>query len=49
LSEKKASEAKAMLASVFSQLDKAAKKNILHPSTANRKKSRLAKRLAKTA
>lgn len=49
LSTKKADEAKALLAKVFSQLDKAAKKNIIHPKTADRKKSRLAKRLTKPA
>jgi len=32
---------------VYSLLDKAAKKRIIHPNTANRKKSRLAKRLLK--
>ncbi len=42
-------EAKAFLGKVFSQLDKAAKKRIIHPKTANRKKSRLAQRLTKTA
>lgn len=48
LSEKNVSEAKALIAKVFSQLDKAAKKNIIHPATANRKKSRLMKRLSST-
>ena len=42
-------EAKAFISKVFSQLDKAAKKNIIHPATANRRKSRLALRLSKTA
>jgi small subunit ribosomal protein S20 len=42
-------EAKTFIAKVFSQLDKAAKKNIIHPGTANRKKSRLTLRLNKTA
>ncbi len=42
-------EAKTFIAKVFSQLDKAAKKNIIHPGTADRKKSRLALRLNKTA
>ena len=41
-------EAKPLLKKVFSQLDKAAKKKIIHPRTASRKKSRLAKRLNKT-
>lgn len=43
---KNADEAKALLKKVFSQLDKAAKKRIIHPRTADRKKSRLAKRLS---
>jgi small subunit ribosomal protein S20 len=42
-------EAKKLLTSVFSQLDKAAKKNIIHPNTADRKKSRLMKRLSRSA
>ena len=49
LSAKNINEAKALLGKVFSQLDKAAKKQIIHPRTADRKKSRLTKRLAKTA
>ncbi|MDD4954231.1 MAG: 30S ribosomal protein S20 [Candidatus Omnitrophica bacterium] len=49
LAAKNAAEAKALLVQVFSQLDKAAKKNIIHPNTANRKKSRLAKRLTRAA
>ncbi len=49
LNEKKTSEAKALLAKLFSQLDKAAKKRVLHPNTADRKKSRLARKLLKTA
>ncbi|MDI6758746.1 MAG: 30S ribosomal protein S20 [Candidatus Omnitrophota bacterium] len=49
LLEKKVSEAKAFLEKVFSQFDKAAKKRVVHPSTASRKKSRLAKRFAKAA
>ena len=48
LSAKNINEAKTYLAKVFSQLDKAAKKKIIHPNTANRKKSRLARRLGKT-
>ena len=47
LAAKNLDEAKKMLSSVFSQLDKAAKKRTIHPATANRKKSRLMKRLAK--
>jgi len=44
---KKLEEAKALLINVYSLLDKAAKKNIIHPNTANRKKSRLAQKLRK--
>jgi len=46
---KKDSQAKTLISKVFSQLDKAAKKNIISPSTANRKKSRLTRRLTKSA
>lgn len=46
LSAKKVEEAKTLLKKVFSELDKAAKKKIIHPNTANRKKSRLSKRIA---
>jgi small subunit ribosomal protein S20 len=49
VSAKNINEAKALLGKVFSLLDKAAKKRIIHPRTADRKKSRLTKRLAKTA
>ena len=49
LSAKNIQEAKTLLGKVFSQLDKAAKKRVIHPKTANRKKSRLMKRLTKTA
>ncbi len=45
LSKKNIAEAKTFISKVFSQLDKAAKKNIIHPATANRKKSRLARHL----
>jgi len=48
LTKKDINEARASLGKVFSLLDKAAKKRIIHPQTANRKKSRLAKRLGKT-
>lgn len=48
LSAKNIDEAKkVLLGEVFSQLDKAAKKRIIHPNTASRKKSRLMKRLLK--
>ena len=49
LSAKNVNEASALLKKAFSQLDKAAKKNIIHPKTANRKKSRLMKRLNRKA
>lgn len=49
LAKKNAGEAKEFITKVFSQLDKAAKKNIIHPATANRRKSRLMRRLNKTA
>ena len=46
---KKDAEAKTFISKVFSQLDKAAKKNIIHPATANRRKSRLMRKLNKSA
>lgn len=49
ISNKKIDEAKAFIGKVFSQLDKAAKKNVIHPKTACRKKSRLAKTLNRPA
>jgi len=49
LSAKNVSEAKTVLVKAFSQLDKAAKKRIIHPNAASRKKSRLMKRLTKSA
>ncbi|MFA5410888.1 MAG: 30S ribosomal protein S20 [Candidatus Omnitrophota bacterium] len=45
LSAKKIDEARQMLKYVYKELDKAAKKKIVHPNTANRKKSRLSLRL----
>jgi len=48
LVSKNVAEAKAFLKKVFSLFDKAAKKRIIHPNTASRKKSRLSKRLLKT-
>jgi small subunit ribosomal protein S20 len=45
LTQKKINEAKAFLCKVYSLLDKAAKKQIIHPNTANRKKSRLTQRI----
>jgi len=49
LAKKDTAEAKTFISKVFSQLDKAAKKNIIHPATANRRKSRLMRHLSKTA
>jgi len=49
IAAKNLEEAKKILSSVFSQLDKAAKKRTIHPATANRKKSRLMKHLGKGA
>lgn len=48
LSAKNIDEAKTLLWKVYSQIDKAAKKRIIHPKTADRKKSRLIRRLLKT-
>lgn len=42
-------EAKKTLGKVYSLLDKAAKKNIIHPNTASRKKARLARKISKAA
>jgi len=42
-------QAPALLSSSFSALDKAAAKGVIHKNAANRKKARLAKRLAKVA
>lgn len=49
LSAKNVAEAKTFLKKVFSELDKAAKKDIIHSNTAKRKKSRLARRLNRGA
>ena len=46
---KNLTEAKASLGEIYSLLDKAAKKNIMHPNTANRKKSRLARKVSQAA
>ena len=43
------SQAKTLISKVFSQLDKAAKKKIIHPKTADRRKSRLMRKLGKSA
>ena len=48
LSAKDIEEAKKLLVKAFSQLDKAAKKKIIHPKLASRRKSRLSKRLGST-
>lgn len=48
-SAKNLTEAKANLSKIYSLLDKAAKKKIMHPNTANRKKARLARKVAKGA
>lgn len=47
LQAKNLSEAKPQLAKLFSQLDKAAKKKVIHKNLANRKKSRLSRMLLK--
>lgn len=49
LNAKNINEAKTFLSKVFSQLDKAAKKRIIHPRTSDRKKSRLMRKLIRTA
>jgi len=49
LSAKNITESKAYLSKIFSHLDKAAKKRVIHPNTAKRRKSRLARRLNKAA
>ncbi len=46
LSTKNIEEAKTHLAKVFSKLDKAAKKGIIHKNLSRRKKSRLMKKLS---
>ena len=46
LSTKKLEEAKQFLKQVYKELDKAAKKRVIHPNTARRRKSRLGLRLS---
>jgi len=46
---KNINEAKTLLQKVYAKLDKAAKKRIIHLNSANRKKSRLMRKLMKTA
>jgi small subunit ribosomal protein S20 len=48
LSTDKAAEAKSLLAQVFSKLDKAAKKGVIHKNEAYRRKSRLSLKVLKT-
>lgn len=45
ISTKKLDEAKAFLQKVFSQLDKAAKKHVIHTRIADRRKSRLSRKV----
>ena len=47
LSAKNINEAKTILKEAYSLLDKAAKKRVIHPNIANRKKSRLTRSLLK--
>ncbi len=49
VSTKKLDEAKAFLSTIYSKLDKAAKKGIIHRNTASRKKARLTRRASKSA
>lgn len=46
---KKVKEAEALLPAAFQAIDKACKTNLIHKNTAARKKSRLAKMLAKVS
>ena len=47
VTDKKVKEAEALLPTAFKAIDKACKTNLIHKNTASRKKSRLAKMLAK--
>ncbi|MFA6216712.1 MAG: 30S ribosomal protein S20 [Candidatus Omnitrophota bacterium] len=49
VASKNTAEAKENLGKVYSLLDKAAKKNIIHAKTADRKKSRLTKSILRAA
>jgi len=49
VASKNTQEAQKALKEVFRKLDKAAKKKIIHPATADRRKSRLNKKVMKTA
>ncbi|MCK5534332.1 30S ribosomal protein S20 [bacterium] len=46
ITDKKLPEAKIALKEIFSNLDKAAGKNIIHKNTASRKKARLSKKIS---
>jgi len=48
VADKKVKEAEALLPTAFKAIDKACKTNLIHKNTASRKKSRLAKMLAKS-
>jgi len=48
LASKNTAEAKSFIKEVFSKLDKAAKKGVIHKRQASRKKSRLMRQLLKT-
>ena len=45
IASKKGEDAKAAVTEAISSLDRAAKKKVIHPNTASRKKSRLMKKL----
>ncbi len=49
VSEKKVKEAEALLATAYQAIDKACKTHLIHKNTASRKKSRLAKLIAKNS
>jgi small subunit ribosomal protein S20 len=49
ISTKDKSSALALIPQIYKSLDKAAKKGVIHKNTASRKKSRLAKAIAKLA
>ena len=49
LSEGNLDGAKAVLPQAYKRIDKCAKKRVIHPNNANRKKARLARQLARAA
>lgn len=49
VADKKLKEAEALLSTAYKAIDKACKTNLIHKNTASRKKSRLAKLLAKNS